>query len=170
MNEPDNLEKLLGPTSSEAPFTFRARLRDQTTRQLRRSLAITRVARVAALAASFIAGGATVWLALPSREPEVVIVERVVEKWKPPEPPPSPRSPHELELAAEQADGVESAKLFLDAGRRYGNYLNDWSAAMRCYRNAFDLNSEVVEKTDPSTDDWLLVKLKTDWRDRHANP
>jgi hypothetical protein len=170
MIEPDDLDKLLGQTPGEAAFTFRARLRDQTTRYLRRRVVAQKLARVSSLAASFVIGGAVVWLAKPSPDPEVVIVEKIIEKSRPPEMPRSPRSPHELELAAEQADGAESAQLFLDAGRLYGNRLNDWSAAMRCYRNAFDLDAALVCKSDPTSDDWLLTKLKSDWRDRDANP
>jgi len=78
-------------------------------------------------------------------------------------------SPRELELAAEQADGAQSARLYLDAGRRYGRDFNDWQSALRCYRNALDLTSE-QPVIDPTNDDWLLVKLKTERRDTHANP
>ena len=83
--------------------------------------------------------------------------------------PEAPRSPHELELAAEQADGAESARLFLDAGRSYGRDFNNWQAALRCYRNALDLSSE-PPVIDAKNDDWLLTKLKTERRERDANP
>src|SRR5262245_62302396 len=100
MSEPDDLDRLLAPTSREPSFTFRARLRDRTTRHLQRRLALQRLAHTSALAASFIVGGVVVWLAKPLPEPEVVIVEKIVEKSRPPEMPQLPRSPHQLELAA----------------------------------------------------------------------
>ena len=170
MTEPDDLDRLLSPTAAAASLAFRARLADSTTRHIRRKVAIQKYVRMAALAASFAAGGLIVWFARPVPAERIVTVDRIVEVVKLPEAPKLPRSPHELELAAEQADGVEGARLFLDAGRMYGNQFNDWPAAMRCYSNAFDLDPTLVVKTDPTTDDWLLVKLKTDRRERDANP
>jgi hypothetical protein len=128
-----------------------------------------RIGRVAALAAAFAAGGVAVWLARPAPEVEIVFVDRpVLSPYAPMER--RPQSPHELELAAEQADGAESARLFLDAGRIYGGRFNDWDAALRCYRNALEIDPTLARNSDPNSDDWLLVKLKNDWRDRDANP
>ena len=76
----------------------------------------------------------------------------------------------QLELAAEQAEGAESARLYFEAGRRYGNDWNDWQSAMRCYRNALDISGAPPAAADPITDDWLLAKLKTERRETHANP
>lgn len=171
MNEPDDLEDLLRPPGNQASPTLRVRLREQTSRHVRRTVIYRRFGWIAALAAAFAAGGATVWLARPTPEPELVFIDSSSIKPKPPEvTPPQLQSPHDLELAAEQADGAESAKLFLEAGQLYGGRFNDWDSALRCYRNALDLNPSLAQNPDPNSDDWLLVKLKNDWRDRDANP
>lgn len=169
MNEADDLEDLLRPPASESAAAFRVRLREQTARRVRRTVAYRRMGRMAALMAAFVAGGACVWLARPAPEVELVFVDRPTLKPSEPEAP-RPQSPHELELAAEQADGAKSAMLFLEAGRLYGGGLNDWDSALRCYRNALELDPTLARKSDPNSDDWLLVKLKNDWRDRDANP
>lgn len=170
MNEPDDLEDLLRPPAREASPALRLRLREQTAGAVKRAVIYRRVGQVGALAAAFAAGGVAMWLARPTPAVEIVFVDRPVLSPNATEAPRPPQSPHELELAAEQADGVESAKLFLDAGRIYGGRFNDWDAALRCYRNALEIDPTLARNSDPNTDDWLLVKLKNDWRDRDANP
>jgi hypothetical protein len=86
-----------------------------------------------------------------------------------PPPVPVPRSPRELELAAEQADGAESVRLFLDAARAFARGA-DWDAALRCYRNALDVSGGNLA-IDPKNDDWLMVTLKLARKEEqsHAN-
>jgi hypothetical protein len=166
----DDLERLLRPTSPPPTPGLRDRLRAETTRRLRRGRWTWRVAAAATLAACYAGGALTVWLARPG--PELVVVEKPVEipaGTNPAVRPDVPRSPHDLELAAEQADGTESSLLYLEAGRRYGRDFNDWQSALRCYRNALDLAGG-PPASDPTNDDWLLAKLKTERRETHANP
>jgi hypothetical protein len=172
MNDADDVDDALKPAGISAPTKLQERLRELTSRRVRRRSDLRRLAIAAALVACYAAGAATVWLTRPAPQP-VVVVEHVPAEPAQPAPaaPPSaiPQSPRELEIAAERADGAESARLYVEAGRRYGNDWNDWQSALRCYRNALDLASE-TPVIDQKNDDWLLVKLKTDRRESHANP
>jgi hypothetical protein len=175
----DDFDHLLGPPGDSANPQLRDRLREATSRRVSRGPVMRRVALAAALAACYAGGAATMWLARPAVEqveqtagvnPAARPEQTAPQEPAKPEPRPEPyRSPRQLELAAEQADGVESAKLYFEAGRRYGRDFNDWPSAMRCYRNALDLSSE-QPAIDSKNDDWLLVKLKTERRESHANP
>jgi len=171
MSDADDLDDLLRPQGHSARPELQDRMRRSTMRRVRRRFHVRRLAIAAALAGCYVAGAATVWLFLSEPRP-VVVVERIPAEPVQPErasPPELPRSPRELEIAAEKADGAESARLYLEAGRRFGNDLNDWPSALRCYRNALDLSSD-APVVDPKNDDWLLAKLKTDRREDHANP
>jgi hypothetical protein len=184
MKDNDDLDDLLAPRDSTATPELRDRLRQMTSEQVRLTAQTRRQSyrkwlfAAAAMGACFVAGGATGWSIRPSTPP-VIVVQRDPGEQKPDnrssdsrEPVPQPQttqSPHDLEIAAELADGAESARLYLAAGRRYGSDLNDWQAALRCYRNALDLQT-ATPVVDPKNDDWLLVKLKTDRRENHANP
>ncbi len=169
MSDADDLDDLLRPNESSAPPELQDHLRRLTMLRVRRRSYVWRLAFAAALAACYVAGAATVRL-FQTAPQTVVVVERIPAEPVQASPPTlQPQSPRDLEIAAEQADGAESAHLFLEAGRRYGNDWNDWQSALRCYRNALDLSSE-VPVIDPKNDDWLLAKLKTDRRESHANP
>lgn len=165
----DDLDRLLGPTDASASPDVRDRLRQETSRFVRRRRYGRWMRNAAALAAACAAGAATVAWLQPRPEAFVVVIREAVETSRPGSTPDFPPSPRALELAAEQADGAESVRLFLAAGRSYGRDLNDWPSAMRCYRNALDL-SDAPPTLDPDTDDWLLTKLKTERRETHANP
>jgi hypothetical protein len=163
----DDIDRLLTPTNLPPTPGLRDRLRAETTRRLRRGRWTWRLAAAAALAACYAGGALSVWLTRPA--PVVVVIEKPAEKPTALPPMELPRSPHDLELAAEQSDGPERARLYLDAGRRYGRDFNDWQAALRCYRNALDASGEQLA-IDPTNDDWLLTKLKTERRETNANP
>ena len=170
----DDLDHLLGPPHDSSNADLRDRLREATSRRVRRRWVARRFNVVAALVICYAGGALSVWLTRPA--PEMVLDDKTagVNPAARPYQDPATRqqmllSPRQLELAAEQADGAESAKLYLEAGRRYGRDFNDWSSAMRCYRNALDVSSE-QPVIDPAKDDWLLVKLKTERRESHANP
>lgn len=165
----DDLDRLLGPKDANASPGLRDRLREETARVVRRNRHRRWLRDFAALAASFALGATVVALASPRPEPFSIVIREAVETSRPSSPPEFPPSPRDLELAAEQAEGAERARLYLAAGRSYGRDLNDWPAAMRCYRNALDL-TDAPPALDPTTDDWLLTKLKTERRESHANP
>jgi hypothetical protein len=178
MNDDDELDELLMPAGSCASPELRDRLREMTSSHVRlaaisssrRSL-VRWLVTAAALAACYVAGGATVWLIRPTTA-TAVLVEHEPPKPEPPatiSPPELPQSPRELEIAAEKADGAESSRLFFEAGRRYLSEWKDRQSALRCYRNALDLLPE-TPVIDPRIDDWLLVDLKTDRRREHENP
>ena len=164
----DDLDRLLLPVDGVPTAGLRDRLRERTARRVRRRRYARFLRAASIFACCYVAGAATFWFARPSPEVRVVTIEKVV---TPPEAPPPTviESPRALELAAEQADGAEGSRLFLEAGRRYGRDWNDWQSALRCYRNALDLSSE-APVLDAINDDWLLAKLKTQRREIHANP
>jgi hypothetical protein len=171
MSNPDDLERLLGPRASASSPELRNQLREQTSRRVARRSRARRTAAAAALAACYAAGCATVWLAQPAAPAPASAAGNAPAMNAAPAPasPELPLSPRQLELAAEQADGAESARLFVEAGRRYGRDWNDWQSALRCYRNYLDLTPD-TPAIEPNSDDWLLAKLKTDRRVTHANP
>src|SRR5262249_12107546 len=164
----DELDHLLTPSAAPASAAIRERLRGQTARRLRLRGYTRRLAVAAALAACYIAGIVTVWWGFrpAAPPPERVIVEVVRGQ---PAPGPAERSPRELELAAEQADGAEGAQLFLDAARAFARW-SEWGAALRCYRNAWDISGGNLA-IDPKNDDWLMVTLKLARKEElsHAN-
>jgi hypothetical protein len=164
----DELDRLLTAPVAPASPALRERLRAETTHRLRLRRYTRRLAVAGTLVACYAAGLATVWWGYrPAAPPlERVTVEVVREQ---PAPDPAPRSPREIELAAEQADGAESARLFLDAARAFTRS-SDWDAALRCYRNALDISGGNLA-IDPKNDDWLMVTLKLARKEEqsHAN-
>ncbi len=166
MNTPDDLDDLLAPREVPADSRLRDRLREKTVRQLRPRWKLGAIAAVAALGVFYATGAGTVWLLRPIPAPVIV------EAPQPPPPTAEPeRSPQQLELAAEQIDGDESAKLYLAAARKFGRDFGDWDAALRCYRNALDAAPEIQATIDPENDDWLMTALKLSRKEeiRHAN-
>ena len=160
-----NIDDLLTPFNRPADPRLRQQLREQTTRRLRRARWIRVGKFAAALAACYAAGAATVWLTRPTPAPARVEVT-------PPEPLKEPeRSPQQLELAAEQADGEESARLYLAAARKFAKEYGNWGAALRCYRNALDVSPEIQTTIDAENDDWLMTALKLSRKEEpiHAN-
>jgi hypothetical protein len=165
----DDLDDLLSSPAVPAGAALRDLLREKTTRRLRRGRQVRRLAVAAALAACYAAGVATVWFTRPvPRTPDPIIVE--VPRNHPEIPPDtSPRSPRDLEMAAEMADGADSARLFLDAARAFAQR-SEWDSALRCYRNALDAGGGDLA-IDPNNDDWLMVTLKLARKEEqsHAN-
>jgi hypothetical protein len=167
----DDIDRLLTPRNPPPTPGLRDRLRDETTRRLRRGEWRSRLAATAALAACYAGGALTVWLAWPKPAPQIFVVEREDEKPAGASPairPEESRSPHELELAAEQAEGAERGRLFLDAGRGYARAENG-PGALRCYLNARDTMGE-LPALDPVNDDLWLTIVKTERRTTNANP
>jgi hypothetical protein len=165
----DDLDRLLEPKDPPPTPGLRDRLRAETTRRLRRGRWVWRVAAAAALAACYAGGAMTVWLTRPA--PERIVVEKTIEKPAETDPaarPEMPRSPHELELAAEQNDGPERGRLYLEAGRAYARVENG-PGALRCYLNARDALGE-LPALDPENDDLWLTIVKTERRTTNANP
>lgn len=172
MKDFDEIERLLMPAVSSSP-ELRERLLRETTRTVRRWKWTRRLVRASALAACYAAGMLTIgaiWQTRPEPETRIVVVREAVETSPKPDVPPLMQSPREMELAAEQRDGSESVKLYLEAGRRYGRDFNDWASAMRCYRNALDLAGRELPAADATNDDWLLAKMKTERRESNGNP
>lgn len=163
----DDLDRLLTPPVAHAGPALRERLRAETTRRVRLRRRIRGLAFAAALTSSYAAGLATLWWGYrpAAPPPDRVVVEVVRDQLAPPAA--APRSAHELELAAEQADGAESARLFLDAARAFARGA-DWDAALRCYRNALDVSGGNLA-IDPKTDDWLMVTLKLARKEEQAH-
>src|SRR5438093_575041 len=98
MNEPDELEELLSPTPTPASLTFRARVREQTARHLRKQVLRRRLAYFAVLVGCYVAGAETMWFARPAPKSRIIVETQFVER-KPAELPQRPMSPHDLELA-----------------------------------------------------------------------
>ena len=147
---------------------MRQRLRDQTVGRLRRSRLLRAGRLAAALALCYAAGAGTVWLVRPTAA--VSSSEAVRPQPEPPVVAPE-QSPQQLELAAEQVEGADSAKLYLAAARKFARDFGDWNAALRCYRNALDAAPEIKATIDPQSDDWLMTTLKLSRREEtaHAN-
>jgi tetratricopeptide (TPR) repeat protein len=157
----DDLDRLLTPSDSPVDPVFRERLREETVRALRRGHQLRRLRNAAALAACYAAGLATVALLRPAPPPAVAPApaNELVEK-QPPRPAAMEQSAAQLELLAEQADGGESARLYLAAARKFAGEQGSWEAALRCYRNALDADPEFANSIDPANDDWLMITLK----------
>lgn len=168
----DDIDRLLQPPDSPPTPGLRDRLRAETTRRLRRGRRTRRLAVAAALAACYVGGALTIWFARPTPKREVMIVEREVEKKtseiSPAVRPEPARSPHDLELAAEQADGSERGRLFIEAGRAYARIQNG-PQALSCYRNARDVLGE-LPPLDTTNDDLWLTIVKTERSTTNANP
>jgi hypothetical protein len=166
---PDEIDRLLTPSSAPPDPALRDRLRAVTTRRLRRSRHLRRLVVATALAVCYVAGVATVWFTRPTpRLQETAVIEASHDNATRP-PVLAPQSPRELELAAELADGPERARLYMDAARVFAQSTN-WDAAVRCYRNALDAGGGDLT-IDPKNDDWLMVTLKLARKEEqsHAN-
>ena len=165
---PDPLDQLLrpDPPAMAAPV-WKDSLLARTTRTLRWRRLGRRVSIVAALAACYVAGLAS--MRLLRAEPAVEVRKEIVyvtEEKKPeslPErvtPPASERPLTALALewqAAESPGG--SAELNRRAGDRYFAEENDLASAVRCYKRFLSTCPETELEVAPQ-DNWLLVTLK----------
>jgi hypothetical protein len=174
MTDPnDDLADVLGPQPAVPVSGLRETLLRRTERRLARDRWVRRGAKVAAVAAVFLAGGAAGWLvrapvadALGSPVPEVVVVPVPVPVPVPApvaDAPGSPSSPplsgSEAELRAEQADGpTEAARLYRVAGDSFLR-TEDYANATRCYR-LFLIRAGDPGLAIEANDSWLLVSLK----------
>jgi hypothetical protein len=165
MNNPDEIDELLAPTQVPADSRLRRRLRDETTRRLRPRWTVRITIIAVALGSCYAAGAGTVWALRPTSAPTVVEAPRD----NPPASREPDQSPQQIELAAEQSEGVDGAKLYLAAARKFARERGDWNAALRCYRNALDMSPEAETMVDPDNDDWLMTALKLSRREEIAN-
>ena len=171
IDPPDDLAEALAPRPGQPSPELRDALFRATERQLARDRWLRRAARAAAVAAVFLVGGVTGWLARPERTKlvevagDVVAVPLVV-----PVPIPSmevhtPGSTGTLlaasraELRAEQADDrAEAAKLYRQAGDAFLRD-QDYANATRCYRLYLARGGDTALSLG-ADDSWLLVSLK----------
>jgi hypothetical protein len=145
-----DLDRLLSaPPEDAAPVELRDRLRRETIHVLRARRWGRRLKLVAALAACYALGVATVRL-WPTPAPGVA------------DAPPQEQAPRVA--ATTPRDPVRPARppgraaLLRQAGDRYLKQ-NDLAAAVRCYRLALDAGSE-DDLTIQANDNWLLMALK----------
>jgi hypothetical protein len=156
----NDLDRLLNPVWTPADPLLRTRLRDKTSRVMRRRRQWRRAGYAAALALCYSAGLATIVLyrSAPTHDQhDSQHMEDSPARLR--QPILAEEPPQRLELLAEQADGADSARLYLSAGRKFAHD-GAWDAAFRCYRNALDADPELVRSLDPVSDDWLLSTLK----------
>src|SRR5262245_47568551 len=139
MIESDDIDRLLTPVETVSTPGLRDRLRVESSRHVHRKRWARRTMLAAALAACFGTGMMTMHFAHPA--PAAVVEYRAphtADTRSTPDASGVPSiilsSPRALELAAEQTDGADSVRLYFEAGRRYGQDLNDWQSALRCYR------------------------------------
>jgi hypothetical protein len=142
---------------------LRAKVFNRTSRILRRRRWLRRAAVVAALAACYGAGVATMhWFT-----PATTVVTVVVEKTGELEPAPIPTSPPlketEPPAAAMEWNALDhpekKVEYYRRAGDRYLTESNDVQAAARCYKQMLDAGSEQDLVIAPD-DNWLLMALK----------
>jgi hypothetical protein len=170
----DDLNEILAPKPGQPATGLREKLLRQTKTRLVRQRWIRRSFRIGAVAAVFLAGGLTGWLArpsplpepLPAQVPDVVFVPVIVPVPTPVESGSSGTqeitrqlSGSETELQAEQEDDPKAAarlyKLAGDAFLRDQDYPN----ATRCYRVFLVRAGDVALSINPD-DSWLLTSLK----------
>lgn len=169
-NEPDDLRELLSPKPGEPDDA----LRDELFRRTARTLRVRRWARRAAkcaVAAGLLVGAFAlgrgsaprppyIGPALPRTEFVAVVIPLPVLPESP-EPPPAVRTARELELDAEQAEGMASARLYHEAGDAFLSAERDYANAARCYR-LFLARAGDAGRLLEASDSWLLVSLKNE--------
>lgn len=156
----DDLDALLAPTPGPPPR--RDELFRMTSAVIRRRMWVRRVWQTAAVGLVFAAGVGVGWVGKPvppTPEPELlpVVVPVLIPSEEPPSAGPvAARTPAELELDAEQADGPASTELYRRAGDGFLT-AGRIESAVRCYR----LHLSGVRSAELMPDDsWLLVSLK----------
>ena len=161
---PDPLDDLLRRPSGEGGDALCARLQQRTTRVLRRRRRLRVVARIATLAACFVAGALTVYCLGPRRIDRVVVVEKQPAPTAPtvpapvPKPAPPPPSAVALEWKAFDADKPRP-DLYREAGDRYLHEDDDPISALRCYGQSLNGASDKDLAISPD-DDYLLMVVK----------
>lgn len=171
MTDPnDDLAKMLGPRSGQPSPALREVVLRRTERRLVRDRWVRRAAMASGIAAVFLLGGTSGWLArtpvadAPGSPVSDVVLIPV------PIPTPGvyipgssrvapPLSASETELRAEQADDLaEAAKLYRTAGDAFLRQ-EDYANAARCYRQFLQRRGDAALAIE-TEDSWLLVSLK----------
>jgi hypothetical protein len=143
--------------------TFKAALREQTTRVLRRRRRLRQLGFVGMAAACYAAGLATMWTLLPRPaatvdSPAQPLVIAATTKPSPPEEKPAER-PELYEFQAQTAPPAERAARLRKAGDLYLEQANDYASALRCYTQAFDAAGP--QALEFSLDDnWVVMAIK----------
>jgi hypothetical protein len=178
MNEPaDELEAILGTPPSPSPPGMHEAVFRLTERALRRGRWTRRFAKLSAVAALVLLGGAVGWFARPEKlvvaappanpPPAVVVVpviipvpQTVPDSSASPVARTEPDSAAQAELLAEQADDrAEAARLYRQAGDLYLDAAQDYRNAARCYR-LFLARAGDKGLAPETADTWLLTSLK----------
>jgi hypothetical protein len=164
----DPLDRLLGPLAAAPPTDpLRDSVLNKTVGLVRRRRHWRRIQQAAALAACYLAGLGTMWLAHRPSQPEVPMAIRT--DSGPPEQPSSAKAlPLEedlgvpalvIERVASASGGDRLAQLYRRAGDRYLEQNGDYQAATRCYERALEVSTEAELAIAPD-DSWLLTALK----------
>jgi hypothetical protein len=154
----DPLEEWLGKPSG-ARDALRARMLQETTRQIRRRRRVRQAAKLTALAAAVLAA-VIVYFAWPTPKDQPVVRSREEEK------PPAAPTALAQEWRAVDA-GSDRSEQYLKAGDRYLHEENNPAAALRCYSQALDAASQQDIDFSPQ-DNWLVMALKDARRKERA--
>jgi hypothetical protein len=163
----DDIDELLAatPPTPELPAARETVIRDAAQVQRRRRW-LGRGRRAAILAATYVIGGASVWLwshrEMPRPTPEVADRRPPV---GPPADPPASADPYRNDPPErlEKWAFLQTGEMRVDLYRRAGDgYLNcdDVQAALRCYRRALDGATAADLAIRADQDTWLLMSLK----------
>ena len=159
MNElPDPLQELLQPLPAREPMGLRERMRDQTSRLVRRRLILRRVATAVVAAACLLVAALVGYVIRPKLEP-IPTTPPFVEAPRAPEiPQEAPVNPVDLEWQAFDSQKNRAASYFL-AGNKYLEASEDVESALRCYTQALNACTPAELEITPD-DNWLVVTLK----------
>lgn len=164
MNElPDPMQQLLQAPAPEDTSSLRRRLRDETSRVVRRHRWFRLGAQAAAAVAAVLAIVAVGYLVNGSRRQPQPETPPVVDAPKPAAPKPEvavaeETSPLDLEWRAFDSQTNRAATYFL-AGNKYLEANQDIESALRCYSQALDACNPDQLEIAPE-DNWLVVTLK----------
>jgi hypothetical protein len=150
----DPLDALLTPEYAPASDAFRLGVLARTTASLRRQRRLSILRRVAALAACYVAGLATMYGFRPAPPTHALPAVTAVT------PPESSEQDSATALEWKAVDHPdEEAALYRGAGDRYLADENDPKDALRCYSNGLDAGGGDSLAINPS-DSWLLIAIK----------
>jgi hypothetical protein len=150
---PDPIDDLLAPPTAAVDDVFRQEVLARTTKVLRGRRRLSQLARLAGLAACFVAGLVTSHGLRPTEPsaPSPVVARSA---------PPAVDATSALALEWEAIDHPDRAgALYRAAGDNYLAEDADPQAAVRCYGNALSAGSPQDLTIDPS-DSWLLMAIK----------
>jgi hypothetical protein len=154
MSDTDFCDDLLAPRPMNDISPLQDRLREQTTRALRRRRWLRRLSWAAALAACYLAGILTMALrpAPAPRQPPLA--------QQKPTPAPKTTRPSAVEQEWAALENPElGAEPYRAAGDRYLTEEADPQAALRCYTTALDRGGDEALAVDRD-DSWLLILIK----------